>query len=49
MIGWHKTILISDWLTAGSWRTDSTGERFVKTNNGLIYEGHKVAVEEVGR
>ena len=23
--------------------------RFVKTNNGLIYEGHKVAVEEVGR
>ena len=24
-------------------------DRFVKTNNGLIYEGHKVAVEEVGR
>ena len=27
---------------AGAWRTDSSGERFVKTNNGLIYEGHKV-------
>lgn len=34
---------------AGAWRTDTSGERFVKTNNGLIYEGHKVAVEEVGR
>lgn len=34
---------------AGAWRTDSSGDRFVKTNNGLIYEGHKVAVEEVGR
>lgn len=33
----------------GVWRTDNTGERFVKTNNGLIYEGYKVAVEEVGR
>ena len=27
---------------AGAWRTDSSGERFVKTNNGPIYEGHKV-------
>ena len=27
---------------AGAWRTDNSGERFVKTNNGLIYEGHKV-------
>ena len=27
---------------AGAWRTDTSGERFVKTNNGLIYEGHKV-------
>ena len=33
----------------GVWRTDNAGERFVKTNNGLIYEGYKVAVEEVGR
>ena len=38
-----------DSYPSGSWRTDSSGEKFVKTNNGLIYEGHKVAVEEVGR
>jgi len=34
---------------AGAWRQDGQGDRFVKTSNGLIYEGHKVAVEEVGR
>jgi len=31
------------------WKTDNAGDRFVKTNNGLIYEGNRVAVEEVGR
>lgn len=31
------------------WKEDNMGARFVKTNNGLIYEGNKVAVEEVGR
>ena len=38
-----------DTFQNGVWKTDNSGERFVKTNNGLIYEGHKVAVEEVGR
>ena len=38
-----------DTFQNGVWKTDKSGERFVKTNNGLIYEGHKVAVEEVGR
>jgi len=38
-----------DSFPAGTWKTDNAGDRFVKTNNGLIYEGHKVAVEEVGR
>jgi len=33
----------------GSWKEDNQGDRFLKTNNGLIYEGNKVAVEEVGR
>lgn len=31
------------------WKADKQGDKYIKTNNGLIFEGFGVGVEEVGR
>jgi len=44
-----KRVSFSSESFPGTWKEDEEGARFVKTNNGDIYEGNRVAIEEVGR